>query len=202
MGSISSRAVVIPMEFREVVAREVPAGEKVLWFAAAGLRAFMLGSIALVLFAIPWTGFAIFWVVMAWTGTRQSELPGSIGTFFPLFGIPFILVGLGMLTSPFWLARKAKRTCYILTERRAIVVEGGILGGSTVTSFQPERLTAMRRTERKDGSGDLVFEQFTTSCGSGTTTIRRGFMGIDNVREVEGLVNQVVNENRAKRDAV
>jgi hypothetical protein len=120
---------------------------------------------------------------------------------FPLFGVPFILIGLGMLSSPYWLARKAKNTCYILTDRRAIIVDGGVFGSRTIHSFQPERLTAMSRTERKDGSGDLVFEQFTTRQGSGHTTTRRGFIAIDNVRDVEELVNQMVNESRARRDA-
>ena len=52
------------------------------------------------------------------------------------------------------------------------------------------------RTERADGSGDLVFEEITTyasnSNGGGWQTTRRGFMGIDRVRDVEELVRRTL----------
>jgi hypothetical protein len=78
---------------------------------------------------IPVTAFAIFWMALASQQTKQISGPGS---FFPLFGIPFIVVGLGMLSSPLWRGRKALRTVYALTDQRAIIFEGGFFGGVAI----------------------------------------------------------------------
>ena len=116
---------------------------------------------------------------------------------FPLFGLPFLLVGLALLSSPFWLARKAKKSCYILTDHRAIVVAAGFFGSRMIKSFGPEQLTTITRTEHSDGSGDLVFEEFTTGHGDHHTRTRLGFIAINNVHDVEQLIIQMVNDNRA-----
>jgi len=48
------------------------------------------------------------------------------------------------------------------------------------------------------GAGDLVFEQFTQRRGSGTTTVRRGFMGIADVRQVEDLIHGTLLAGRTR----
>lgn len=72
----------------------------------------------MVLFGVPFTGFAIFWIATAsgmFLGGAGEAGQGGFFAFFPLFGIPFLLVGLGMLTSPYWMYRRALKTCYALT---------------------------------------------------------------------------------------
>ena len=118
---------------------------------------------------IPWTAFALFWMAGAsgllFGGFGGGNGPPGMGAFFicfPLFGIPFVLIGLGMLTSPFWAVRRAKRTCYALTDRRAILWEAGWFGRIEVRSYGPADLTRLRRVEYADGNGDLVFEEIIT----------------------------------------
>jgi hypothetical protein len=41
---------------------------------------------------------------------------------FPLFGVPFVLIGLGMLAAPYWMRRKAQNTVYALTDKRALIL--------------------------------------------------------------------------------
>src|SRR5262249_8379046 len=138
-------------------------------------------------------------------GGRNNRPPGVGGFFacFPLFGLPFVLIGLGMLSSPFWLRRKAKRTCYALTDRRAIVWEAGSFGSVQVLSYRPAELTKIRRVEYPDGTGDLVFEEEIT-IGTGnrgystTTRQRQGFMSIDHVRQVEELLRKALLRSDAR----
>ena len=151
----------------------------------------------IVLFGIPWTAFAVFWMSAAGWGVSHSNAPGPF-SFFPLFGLPFVLIGVGMLSSPFWMSRKALRTVYAITDQRAIVFEGRVFGGVNVQSFLPERLTSMSRNERSDGTGDLIFEQFQQPAGSGTTTVRRGFIAIERVRDVEELINNSLLVGRTR----
>ena len=187
------RLSLLSVELQRQVQTELRAGERQVWAAQPLPGAFRRQSIAVVLFGLPFTGFALFWIVTAGWGVwgHANHAPGPF-VLFPLFGLPFLLIGLGMLTSPFWMAKRAARTVYVLTDQRAIVVAGKVFGGVTVQSFEPARLTSITRNERPDGTGDLIFEQFTQRQGTGTTTVRRGFMGIDDVRQVEDLIHSTL----------
>lgn len=74
---------------------------------------------------------------------------------FPLFGLPFILVGLGLLSSPFWSVRRASRTAYLVTNKRAVIIEGS--RRRTVRSIAPDAFGDILRREGKFGRGDIVF---------------------------------------------
>src|SRR5262245_60481290 len=134
----------IPYELREKVNRELDAGEQIQWLQMPVPRYFTPGATAGFLFGIPWTAFAIFWTAGASWGTSRA---GDAGFFrvFPLFGVPFILIGLGMLSGPFWAHRKALKTVYVITNRRAITFDGGWT--TTIRSYPPERLTDVYRKE-------------------------------------------------------
>jgi len=145
----------VPYTLREWVDREVGPDERLQWMDMPAPRFFTGTSIGAFLFAIPWTGFAVFWTVTAAWGTRQASDTGGSGAvaiLFPLFGVPFILIGLGLFFSPLWAYRKARRTVYVITDRRAILFEGG--WSTTVRSFPPDQLRDVFREERRDGSGD------------------------------------------------
>src|SRR6185295_1976399 len=130
----------------------------------------------------------IFWTFGAAGFKVPNFQQGS--DFFALFGIPFILIGLGMFSSPYWVARSAKKTVYALTNRRAIVFAGG--WWTSVRSFSPDRLNDLSRVQRSDGSGDLIFEsRVNYGSDNNRRTTEAGFMAIPNVKHVEDLVRQV-----------
>jgi hypothetical protein len=192
---IAPRTPILSPELKQRVDSELRSGERLIWAAQPLARAFRRQGCALQVFAIPWTAFSIFWVVSAAWMTSNGNAPGPF-SLFPLFGVPFVLIGFGMLTAPYWFGRRAVRTLYAVTDRRAIIFASGVFGGQTVQSFMPERLTSIARNERADGTGDLVFERFTTAHGSGSRTVTHGFMGIDRVREVEDLLYATLLKDR------
>jgi hypothetical protein len=177
---------------RTAVQSELGQGERLVWASPAVPRFFTGTSIGAVVFAIPWTGFAIFWMAAAFYGTGKlsgaNHVRSQFDYVFPLFGVPFVLIGLALLSSPYWTARRLRRTVYVITDTRAIVLAPGWFGATKVQTFAPDALASMERVERRDGSGDLIFEQYTQRRGSSTQTIRRGFMSVPKVREVEELV--------------
>lgn len=190
----------LPPDLDDRVRGELTAGERLLWVGQPNPRRAAKVGWFITLFGIPFAGFALFWMTTASNMLRGfGNAPGPFRWFsllFPLFGIPFFLAGLGMLTAPYWLARKARRTCYALTDRRAIVFDAGWRGGLTVYSYGPDDLTKQYRREHADGGGDLVFEEITTvnrtSDGPSTTTTKRGFLAIDDVRAVETLLRKAL----------
>ncbi len=111
----------------------------------------------------------------------------------------FMMVGLALLSSPFWLWRKAKHTFYALTDRRAILWEAGWFGSVAVRNYRPDDLSRLFRIEYP-GGGDLVFEEqytFQTKNERGeiATPKAHGFIGIENVREVEDLLRSTLFPN-------
>jgi hypothetical protein len=193
---IPRRVPILPPEQQRHVDGELRPGERLIWAAQPRPGAYRRQSLGLVLFGIPWTAFAIFWMVTA--GWGASKLERGPFSYFALLGLPFVFIGFGMLSSPLWLTRKAKRTVYAVTDQRVIVFEGGVFGGIKVQTFMPDRLTSMTRNQRSDGSGDLIFEEFRERRGSGTHTVRRGFVGIKDVREVEELINATLVAKRTR----
>ncbi|MBK6466661.1 MAG: hypothetical protein WAT25_20210 [Paracoccaceae bacterium] len=71
-----------------------------------------------ILFGLVFGGFALFWMVMAfWTSSGTL-----LGYVFPLFGLPFLRIGLRMVGEQLWLdQRRLRSTHYTLTDRAAFV---------------------------------------------------------------------------------
>jgi hypothetical protein len=193
----------LPEDLDNRVRSELRPGERLVWTGQPLPRRFMRSAIPVVLFGIFCTAFAVFWMAGAsglFFGVGGGG-PGGFDAFFficfPLFGVPFVLIGLGMLSSPFWMYRQAKRTCYALTDQRAIVWAAGWFRSTEVRSFAPSDLSRMSRRDYADGSGDLIFEEFlymTRDCDGDLQSqmTERGFLGIADVREVEELVRRTL----------
>ena len=182
--------------------RELESGEELIWAGRHNGRGIVLKSMPVVLFGIPWTAFALFWTYMAAGGISNFSNSGSGGPpgimkwVFPLWGLPFILIGFAMLSTPFWGKRKARRTLYALTDRRCIVWNPGFRGAMKVTSYGPDDLVSLSRQERRDGSGDVIFVKSMRirerGSSSDTVTEAEGFIGVDEPKTLERLIRDTL----------
>lgn len=191
----------LPFEMQQQIERELDDHEKLVWSGKQVTtgKAFLI-TIPVALFGIFFGGFAAFWIFMAFTiGGEVDEAPSFFRYVFPLFGIPFLLVGIAMMTSPIWVPRRLGKNFYALTDKRAIVWMSGFFGGVNVRSYTGEDLSELSRNEYGEGRGDLIFQTYTTTgyhrTSSGmhrqrTHVHHLGFMGIENVREVEELLRE------------
>lgn len=176
----------LPADLDALVRDELQPDERVV-FAEQPLAARrVLRAFALWIFAVPWTAFSAFWTAAAASGV-SSWLSWQV--LFPLWGVPFVAIGVAMLSAPAWAWRGARRSLYVVTDRRAVLFEsqGGRAIG--VRAFPPEALGDPRRVERPDGSGDLLFAQTTTRDSDGdriTTSV--GFTGVADVKEAARAV--------------
>ncbi len=105
------------------------------------------------LFAIPWTAFALFWTAIAAWGTSAMGDGDIIGWAFPLFGTPFILIGLGMLATPFVPLFQRGRILFAVTAQRVLKLSLG--RDLTVNSVPASRIGDIVRRESSDGSGSV-----------------------------------------------
>lgn len=182
-----------PLEDDPTIRRELGPGEKVVWQGRPQLGRLMIWSLPMALVGIPFSAFAVFWTVGA------SQAVGAPGAgFFWLFGIPFLLVGAGLVLSPLGAAWKGTKTRYALTDRRAIVCEPQFGFGIQTRSYAADALTRIIRNQRGDGSGDLIFEEVPLRSNRGRArTIQRGFFAITDVRGVETLLRSTLLAHRA-----
>jgi hypothetical protein len=177
----------IPQKLLDIIARELEPGERTEWVGMPIPRFFTPASTATFIFGIPWTAFAIFWTVSA--GGESGEGFG-IFSLFALFGIPFILIGFAMLLTPLWTYRKALKTVYAITDRRAVTFDGGI--SMTIRSYPPDQLQNLYRKEKSDGTGDIVISRRAWRDSDGDNRSEElGFLRIRDPKMVEGLLKKL-----------
>jgi hypothetical protein len=181
-------------ELDAAVRNELRPGEE-LWYAnmpSPGRTARKMWPI--VIFGLFFGGFASFWITMAaagaWFGGMQSN--GSTGSkvatgvamLFPLFGLPFLLIGLAMISSPWWVARSARRTACCVTNQRAMQLTHG--RSIKVQSWSPDDMTEVTKTLHADGTGTLAFSEHVTRGSRGATRIAAVcFYGVPDPRACE-----------------
>lgn len=184
MTSISS----LPEHLQQRLRAELKPGESLAWVGQPNPNRLMKSGFMLWIFFIPWTAFALFWMAGA-SGFRMPRFDSG-WSLFPLFGLPFVLVGLGGLSAPFWIRRKAASIIYAITNQRALTIEGA--KSVTIKSYLAEDIADLVRTEHPDGSGDLILgrENSRDSDGDRKTT-RHGFFAVENVRHVQGLIENL-----------
>ena len=158
----------------QVIARELEAGEVLLWSGQPRKGVVLRGSDAFMIpFSLMWGGFAIFWEMSVLALAHKHG--GNVPFFFVLWGIPFVLIGLYLIFGRFLVdASQRDNTYYGVTDHRVIIVTGlfdrslsfsvatliAIVAGLSrrkVKSLDLRTLTDISMTERSDGSGTIWF---------------------------------------------
>ncbi len=192
----------LTLEVDEALRAELRAGEE-LWYAGmpapkyAGRK-----MIPIAVFGLFFGGFAAFWITMAaaivWFGggaLNSSSDPSedaSNGTaaaagfaiLFPLFGLPFLAIGVGMISSPWWAARAARNMGCFVTNQRALRIKVGRT--IKVHSWSPTDLGEISKALYRDGRGCVMFAQrLQTGAKGRVRTVQDGFDGIPEPRACE-----------------
>jgi hypothetical protein len=188
-----------PFQLEQTAQKVLDPGETLVWCGAPDPVRTAIQTIPVAVFGIPFTGFALFWIATASGMMNSATRPASAGPWalFPLFGLPFLLIGLAMLCAPLWTFLGARQTVYGITSKRIFI--GGKNGRAT-RSFSRSDVTSVERLDRADGSGDLYFalRAAQTVRKSGlTVTSRIGFIGIRDVAHVEATLREQLEDQAA-----
>ena len=135
------------------------------------------------LFGGAFAGFALFWMVMA-----LGQVPGGtfIGLVFPLFGLPFLVLGLQRAGGErLWQAYMRRRTWYTLTTERAFIATN-VLGRRQLAAYPITPATKLDRDGR-----DIWFATDIVRSRRGTDRRRVGFTHLSDPARVEGLMRQL-----------
>lgn len=175
------------------IQQELGSKEKILWTGVPDANRSMSQGFAIWLFAIPWTVFAVFWE------TSVCFIPGSLDPtrfVFIIFGVPFVLVGFGMLLSPYFARKKASNTLYVITDCRVLIAE--FSKNFTVRSYLPAELGRVCRTDLDHSKSDLSFLINVDSEGGVSYS---GFTGVADGRSAEQFLNQLKQKDSASKSA-
>lgn len=90
-------------------------------------------------------------VVMCWLLFYAGDKADDWRVSLPLWGYAVV-----MLISPWWQRRRMRHTLYLLTNRRALVLEPGLLWGERTSSFSLHPNPVLKVERYEGGYGDIV----------------------------------------------
>ena len=123
--------------------------ERLIWADRPIVSVRRLPALGRIVFGLIFGGFAVFWTSAAWLMSRGTD-DIFFGMFFPLFGLPFIVVGAGIVVTGVKSWRERGGTVYALTDQRLLIIS--TRSRRTVRSVD---LKAIRGVERRDGTGGV-----------------------------------------------
>ena len=175
-----------------IAQREMRPGERLIWADRPAPGRMALAGLPVTLFGAVFGGFALFWIAGA---ASMTPADSGVFAFFPLFGVPFLLVGLGIMLTPVWIWLGAKKTIYAISSDRLVIIKG-----NRVQSFEPDEIDELERRETSDGRGDVIFSRDLVRSrsrrGSRTRVRKIGFFGIPEVRRVEDEIRRLKDRAR------
>jgi hypothetical protein len=159
-------------------------GEKILWSGrpAQGLL-LTQGDWIMIPFSLFWGGFSIFWVIMAMASRDRV---------FPLFGLPFVAIGIYLILGRFFFDAWIRRgVVYAVTNKRILISRGGPFASFTTLALEDAARATMQ--ERANGSGTIRFGPVYATAYGGRAGFSSWapsldptpqFLAIENVRDV------------------
>lgn len=168
-------------------------GETILWqgrpdphphWAALSLPRAASGAVV--------TAIALLWIVVADRITDSGDFPAPFH-LFPLFGLPFLAIGLHQLAGHvLWDAFRRARTWYTLSDRRAFIATDLPLRGKTLRSYPITADTILTFDDSELASIGFAFEPVPMKR---TTRMRGvGFERIADGRAVYALLRGVQSD--------
>jgi hypothetical protein len=174
-------------KLRRAVEDHVPSDEPILWLEQPHPWAYLLGSIPTVLFGILWLSFYALFLPIMILQEKEKLLQNPLALIvLALFGF----IGVKMAGAPFWDRWLARRTVYVITDRRAIIIEHRFR--LRVFSYWLGELNVFERRPFGDGWGDLILERRITRDSDGMDVVfERGFLRIPDCKNVLNLLQDL-----------
>lgn len=189
--------IFIPDSLKLFAQREF-AGETLRWVHQPSPRSAFKSALFIWFFAIPWTTFTLVWEGTA-ISQYLSQSPKSSGMghiAMVLWGIPFVLVGFGMMSAPFWAWHEAKNSLWILTNRRLSFLTAR-RHAVKIRSVMPSDILAIVRKQWPDGTGDLTLTYQSTRDSDGDRKERSDTLNrVPDARALEEMIRDMKTPSR------
>ncbi|ERN41144.1 hypothetical protein KR51_00024080 [Rubidibacter lacunae KORDI 51-2] len=183
-----------PDQFQKQISGALDENESIQWieqpldsrFAAPRVITFLLTGISVTL-------LGVYLIFLAGGGPLPFPIEGiEYGDlrFALVVGIAYTLIGSIALLVPFWEWLTTYRVAYVVTDKRALVVEANWLK-STIKIYTPDRLKDLYLKERADGTGDVVITTRTCRTEGNSWVEEIGFANVRNPKETEKVLRRL-----------
>lgn len=180
---------------REWVESVLQADEELLLLCKPQVRLWRTGYLPMALFAALWLGIIgtiSFFTVRECLECVQ-EKPGLL--LMVLFLVPFWVVGIGFVHSPWRLRELDRRTVYLLTNRRAVVLRPSEFRFRPTQKDYPLEHGMIKEVQEKgDGSGSLVFGYEVQQTKGGENYMPVGFLHVPQLQRVRDILLSALQE--------
>lgn len=159
-------------------------GEDIRWQGRPdGAVVWKVSNFASLLFGAVFSGFALFWMIMA----------AQAGGGFWMFGLIHFFVGIGVAIGPvFWNTLRRRKSWYTLTNKRALIATDMPTKGRVLKSYPITKDTMFEFI-----SGDPASISFATDQRrrkNGTYKVKIGFERIEDAKQVYALMRDIQKE--------
>jgi hypothetical protein len=169
-----------------IALQELEPGENLLWTGRPDPGRAAVQILPLEVFGAVWTAILGYWGWAAWARGAAID-PRGPDLCFPLFGLPFLLIGLAALSVPAWVYLTSRRIVYAVSNERVLVVSSGTT--RVVRTLRARDIDAIQRRERPDGSGNLRLAcRAAGGSAAPPRTASVTIVAIPDVRSVEHIV--------------
>lgn len=173
----------------QIIKEELQSDERLLWWGQPGALGAVLPTIPVFIFALIWTAFSAVFVFVSF-GTTKG---GQSLWFMSIVGVPFFVLGLLLLSTPFYSFILTKRKFYAATNRNLYVIENGKT--KSVETYRRADLINPVKTEsggrgtlRWSLQGEAMKPSFRKRNSSELI-----FADIENPRQLEELLRETEN---------
>jgi hypothetical protein len=181
----------IPRDLIECVHCDLKAGEQVVWMAQPTPHYVCRETTTHISGGISLLAFSLFWAWAVNSFQQALDMSEDYQSFYVtplLVSLPFALIGIGLIASPWLHYRRTLRTVYAITNRRVIICNPDLLCSDPIRSYMPDELQHVCRKKKKAGSGDvfLRYESYEYS-NDGLREVR-----FDNIRDPETVTQMLI----------
>lgn len=177
------------MDLKELVTPFLVSGEKLIWVSRPDPTFSMSSNIVkAIVWGIPWTIFFSWWT-LSWVDFQFPKFE-SLSELTSLIGLPFLVMGLGMLASPYLIYSKHCKTIFVITNKRALLIIRN--RNAEQTSFYFSKMEGISTKIKSDGSGSI----YMGSENKGDSRTPIGFVGLEDVNEALSVLEPLLNNSK------
>lgn len=198
-GMVNLSEIELNRDAREWVENVLQEGEMLLW-AGKPMATLKEGkSVAYILGGLVEFLLITALVVFLCNGRDQDA---QLHLFMALW-VPGLAVGLLLAGVPFLWRRRDRQTVYLLTDRRAVVLQPSLLLSKKQQKDYMLHAGLIKDVViRKDGSGDMVMDYKEIRGKYGVHRIAQGFLKVPQVQQLADKVKEAVAQRVAQTDSV
>ncbi len=190
MTNVASAAIGDVTEIPEEISGLLAPDEKIVWQARPRPGVFMLRGLPNIAYGVTWSVLGAFWYHGSGGIGKYSAFEGW-WKLTPLFSLPFILAGFSFFLYPIRLGARARRTWYVVTNRRVFTAELKPKEAPTLRVFSGENIAALQVVKRFDGTWDVVISKRAQDNPHLKPRLEDGFFGVVDGEEVARAIRDL-----------